>query len=63
LAIVAVMIEALHRLPTNVGMALQSLREAIKNIASKLFTMGPGGKVVEHLFVLGKGIFISSLII
>lgn len=50
-----VMIEALHRLPTNVGMTLQSMRETIKKIAHKLFTMGPGGKIVEHMFILGKG--------
>ena len=49
------MIEALHRLPTNVGMTLQSMRETIKKIAHKLFTMGPGGKTVEHMFILGKG--------
>jgi len=48
-------IDALHRLPTNVGMTLQSLRDACRKIALKLSTMGPNGGVVEHLFILGKG--------
>lgn len=49
------MVEALHRLPTNVGMTLQSIRETCKKIAKRLLTMGPGGQPVEHVFILGKG--------
>jgi len=44
------MIDALHRLPTNVGMALRSLHKPCKEVANKLLA-----SKCEHLFVLGKG--------
>jgi len=46
-------IEALHRLPTNVGMTLRSLHVQCKQIASKLQSIAVAKG--EHIFVLGKG--------
>jgi len=45
------LVDALHRLPTNVGMILRSgIQEQIQKIAAKLVT-----KKTQHIFVLGKG--------
>eukprot|EP01087_Luapelamoeba_hula_P023612 TRINITY_DN870_c1_g1_i1.p1 TRINITY_DN870_c1_g1~~TRINITY_DN870_c1_g1_i1.p1 ORF type:complete len:656 (+),score=106.09 TRINITY_DN870_c1_g1_i1:108-2075(+) len=45
-----ILVEALHRLPTNVGMALQGLRKTCQTLAAKLLA-----NKVRHMFVLGKG--------
>lgn len=45
------MSESLHRLPTNVGMLLQSrAHDQMKEIAKTIHQAGN-----EHIFVLGKG--------
>jgi len=44
------LVDALHRLPTNVGMTLNGIRGKCQNIANKIHDAK-----VEHIFVLGKG--------
>jgi len=47
-----IMVEALHRLPTNIGMTLRSsaLIDQIRRIAAEMLSTG-----VKNLFILGKG--------
>lgn len=44
----SLLVDALHRLPTNIGMTLHNLREPCKRIAAKMLN-------ADHCFVLGRG--------